>query len=109
MVVRDIVGRQWHPRRRCWSIPRRCVDEAVADFAQVGLRVSLDGQTQAGAAENPFPLLQSSMDPAMWSKVSGVLAQVLDPENGGDERLHVLLRRTQKAGLFRPTRQQRAS
>jgi hypothetical protein len=32
---------------------------------------------------NPFPALAASMDPQTWRKVSGLLAEMLDPERGG--------------------------
>jgi hypothetical protein len=102
LVVRGITGRTYHPRKRAWSIPRRYVDEAVIEFAEMGLRVFLNGQTQA-AAVNPFVPLKSAMPPDVWRHVSAALARVLDPERGGDARLHALLRRTRKANQERRT------
>jgi len=46
---------------------------------------------------NVFSLLQDSMSAEMWGKVAQVLEDVLDPAQGGDERLHALLRRTLRA------------
>jgi hypothetical protein len=59
--------------------------------------VVLDGQVQRLAGVNPFVDLANSMDSITWRKVSGALEGVLDPQAGGDERLHGLLRRTIEA------------
>jgi hypothetical protein len=62
----------------------------------MGFVVSVDGEIQTGRHMNPFPALAASMDPQTWRKVSGLLAEMLDPERGGDDRLYRLLRRTQR-------------
>jgi hypothetical protein len=96
LVVRSVPGRVLHPRRRCWSFPRRFLEAAVEEFAQMGFAVMVDGEIQTGRGTNPFALLMASMDGQTWRKVSRVLAEVLDPANGGDVRLHNLLRCTKR-------------
>jgi hypothetical protein len=93
LIIRGTPGRQWHPRRRCWSFPVRHLDSVVEEFADMGFTVSVDGVTQHGGA-NPFPALQAAMDPVTWRNVSRALLEVLSPDNGGDSRLWRLLRST---------------
>jgi hypothetical protein len=99
LVIRSVSQRQFHPRKRAWSIPRRHLTSAIEEFAQMGFTVALDGQAQTGHGTNPFGLLQASMDPYLWRQVSSALLDLLDPGAGGDERLSTLLKRTMKVGF----------
>jgi hypothetical protein len=94
--VRSIPRREYNPVRRHWSFPRRYVEAAIEEFQQMGFAVSLDGQIQTGHSVNPFAVMRSSMDPVVWRRVSRVLAETLHPANGGDARLHQLLKRTER-------------
>jgi hypothetical protein len=98
-VVRGIPGRQWHPRRRNWSIPARHVHMAVEAFSLAGYQVAVDGQLQTGPGLNPFAVLRASMPPSLWDKCFRSLRQDLRPEYTGDERLCKLLMRAYHAGL----------
>jgi hypothetical protein len=102
-VIRGVPRRTWMPRKRCWAIPLRLVTAASEMFADAGFRVVVDGAVQR-CPGNPFPAVKASMDPPTWRRVASALAETLDPQNGGDERLHHLLQRTLKAA-----REQQAS
>jgi hypothetical protein len=96
LVIRSVPGRQYNPVKRHWTIPLACVDDAVEDFSQMGFCVRVDGEIQTGHSVNPFPALRASMDPVTWRRVSRILAETLHPANGGDQRLHQLLKRNQR-------------
>jgi len=107
MVIRDVPGREYHPRKRAWSFPRRFLESVVEEFQDMGFTVSVNGAIQHGSGANPFPALRASMDPVTWRRDSRVLADQLDPQVGGDARLFGLLRRTIRAE--QEQRKQRAS
>ena len=76
-------------------IPLRLAPVAVEHFTDLGYRVVLDGPGAAPSRRcETLRGLGQLDDPQTWQKVSRVLGDVLDPENGGDPWLHRLLKRT---------------
>lgn len=87
-VVRSLPGREYHPRRKCWSIPKHLVPVAVAAFSQSGRVISVDGEIQIPAGVNPFPILRASLSEHQWMAVARVLRDELET----DARLYKMLK-----------------
>jgi hypothetical protein len=54
-AVKAIPRREWHPRRRCWTIPKRLVPVAAQSFCDLGFRVCVGRGDPAPGASQPVP------------------------------------------------------